>query len=142
MKTKGLWNKCVSIYASNFSIAKSNHLSKHKDMRNFSHISINNDIQANSAKMLIDRTKEALGEFLKKADYDLSSFGYEGIRIVRFLNGKNDGFNTESIKLRLDEEAKLIMVHNHPCDNYKEFSSFAWELWSFANDEILKRKGV
>lgn len=134
-------NKIVNIYANNFSIAKSNHLAQHKDMRDFSYISFDEDIQA-LPDMLVGKTQKALGRLLKEANYNLSSFGYEGIRIVRFLNDKDDGFNTESIKLRLNEEAELIMVHNHPCDNDKEFSSFAWSLWSFANDEILQRKGA
>ncbi|TNB57548.1 hypothetical protein [Campylobacter helveticus] len=139
----GLW-RTVNIYANNFSQAKTIHLTKHRTMKDFSYISFNVDISVRPDLFedMVKKTTEHLGILLQKANYDLSVFANEGIRIVRYLGVSNDAFSTESINLRFNEEGQLAMFHNHSCDKSKEFSSFAWALWSYVNDLILEKKGA
>ena len=132
----------ANVFTNNFSQVKTIHLESHRTMQDFSYIVFNDDIFAEDLALLLEKTQKSLAWLLKKARYDFSVFANGGIRIVRFLGDSNDGFNTESIKLRLNEEKQLAMFHNHPCDCHKEFSSFAWALWSFANDLILNKKGA
>ncbi|MCR2101076.1 hypothetical protein [Campylobacter upsaliensis] len=133
----------ANIYANNFSQAKTIHLKTHKTMQDFCYISFNDDIFADDLALLLEKSKESLEILLQNANYNLSVFANEGIRIVRYLDDENfNAFNTESVKLRLNEKGQLAMLHNHPCDCHKEFSSFAWALWSFVNNLVLEKKGA
>jgi len=85
--------------------------------------------------------EEILKEFKKMLSYmqyDLSSFGYEGIRIV--ITRKEET-NPESVKFRLTENGELGVFQNWIRDKDKPFSSIVWKLWSFLNEQLLTKQG-
>ena len=85
--------------------------------------------------------EEILKEFKKMLSYmqyDLSSFGYEGIRIV--ITRKEET-NPESVKFRLTENGELGVFQNWIRDKDKPFSSIVWKLWSFLHEQLLTKQG-
>ena len=85
--------------------------------------------------------KKILKEFKKMLSYmqyDLSNFGYEGIRIVITIKEET---NPESVKFRLTENGELGVFQNWIRDKDKPFSSIVWKLWSFLNEQLLTKQG-
>lgn len=96
--------------------------------------------------MVFDENDEKFEEILKgfsrilsDSQYDLSSFGYEGIRVVIT---RMDEKHPESVKFRLSENGELGVFQNWMRDKDKPFSSAVWKMWSFLNDKLLAKQAT